>query len=188
MVENALTAKPVLGGYAQQIGACALAERGDLALVSVATPLGGEAALHDKLASLWSLAPPTPTRSTVSGDMRAVPMTPDQMMLVFKAAPDLTEASVAADLKGVAYTTLQTDGWVVLELSGAGSLAALERMCPLDLDDKAFAVNASARTSMEHLGVTLLRLAEDRFLLMAARSSARSFLHTVETSCRWSAP
>jgi methylglutamate dehydrogenase subunit D len=37
---------------------------------------------------------------------------------------------------------------------------------------------------MEHLGTILLREADDRFLLMSASSSARSFLHGLETSLR----
>jgi sarcosine oxidase subunit gamma len=37
---------------------------------------------------------------------------------------------------------------------------------------------------MEHLGVLILRSGDDEYLLLSASSSARSFLHAVETSLR----
>jgi sarcosine oxidase subunit gamma len=60
----------------------------------------------------------------------------------------------------------------------------LERICPIDLHPQAFAVGAVARTLMDHLNVIILREGGDTFLLMSARSSARSFWHAVETSIR----
>ena len=99
------------------------------------------------------------------------------------ATPD-AERVVAARLNGAAYTTDQTDVWVALGLSGAARGAALERICPIDLHPDAFAVDDAARTVMEHLGVLILRTDADEYLLLSASSSARSFLHAVETSLR----
>lgn len=182
MAEITLTATPALAGTDIRIGDGRIRSREDLAIVSVAVPLGGQAALVAALKRAYGLAMPEPTRSTAAKDIRAIRTSPDQLMLIFPhLAPD-ANASVQAALKGAAYTTDQTDGWAVLELEGAAVLPALERLCPLDLAATAFPDGAFARTVMEHMGAMILRLAADRFLLLCASSSAGSFLHAVETS------
>ena len=182
MAEITLEAAPILGGADIEIGENRIVERDDLALVSIATPLGGEAALEAALNSGWSLGMPTPTRATQAGETWAIRTTADQLMLVFPhAAPD-ANTIVQGKLKGASYTTDQTDVWVVLEISGPDTLAALERLCPIDLHADAFPEGAAARTLMEHMGAMILRLGSERFLLMSASSSAASFLHAVETS------
>ena len=72
----------------------------------------------------------------------------------------------------------------MLRLRGEKAREALERICLLDLDESAFQVGDAARTAMEHLGTVILREGSDCFLLMSAGSSAKSFLHAVETSVR----
>ena len=188
MADFSLKAAPVLGGLDLNIGQCKLVERTDIALISAAVPLDGRTALEARLKTEWNLDTPSPATSTHAGPMRAIPMTADQMMLAFEPGPTLTEASVHAALDSDAYTTTQTDAWVILELSGAGATTALERICPVELDAEAFPVNGAARTTIEHLGVLIVRLGTDCFLLLSARSSAQSFLHAVEISCDWTAP
>ncbi|NND18082.1 MAG: sarcosine oxidase subunit gamma [Silicimonas sp.] len=185
MAEITLEAMPVLGGVDLDIGGNRVLERSDLALVSVATPQGGEAELVRALDAGWSLAMPEPTLSRVAGETRAIRTAPDQMMLVFRHPTPDAERVVQAKLDGTGYTTEQTDVWVVLEVSGPDTLAALERLCPLDLDPARFPVGASGRSVMEHMGAMIVRLEPDRFWLLSARSSAGSFLHAVETSYRY---
>lgn len=188
MADFALTALPALGGVDLQFDTCKLTESVDMALISVAVPLNGKDALSEKLKERWGLSIPGSGMTHERNGIRAIPMTQDQFLLMFTPNSAVSEASVQTELDGVAYTTLQTDAWVILELSGSGSHAALERICPIDLDVASFPPGASARTSMEHLGVCIVRLENDRFQLLSARSSAQSFLHAVETSCRWTAP
>ena len=185
MGEISLSARPVLGGASLEIGENRIVERGDLALVSVAPPLGDENALAGTLKTAWDLDLPAPTVSTASGEMRALRLTAEQLLLLFPRETPDAEPYVRAALGGTGYTTDQTGAWVVLDVSGPDTLAALERLCPLDLDEGVFPLGGYARTSMEHLGVALVRLAQDRFLLMSASSSAGSFLHAVEVSYRW---
>ena len=185
MADFTLEAAPALGGANLRYGMSKIVERGDLALVSVATPQGGDEALATALKDGWSLDVPAPTRSTTSGDTRAIRTAADQMLLVFAHATPDANAHVQGKLNGAGYTTDQTDVWVVLEISGPEVIPALERICPLDLDDSAFPVNASGRTSIEHMGAMIVRTGEDAYLLLSASSSARSFLHAVETSFDW---
>ena len=180
MADITLTAAPVLGGAEIEIGANRIKERDDLALVSIATPLGGNDALETAIRNAWSLDMPTPTQTTTSGDTRAIRTSPDQMLLVFPHATPDANSVVQGKLGGAGYTTDQTDSWVVLDIAGPDTMAALERLCPLDL--ARFNVGTSGRTVMEHMGALIVRTGETDFLLMSASSSAQSFLHAVETS------
>lgn len=184
MAELTLMASPVLGGFDLKIGTNRLRERDDLAIVSVATPLGGDAALAAALQSAFLLDMPTPKMEARSDAMHAIRTAPDQLFLVFPHTASDAEPLVQSALAGAGYTTDQTDAWVVLEVSGPDTLTALERICPLDLHPDAFPDGASGRTLMEHLSVIILRLGPERFLLMSASSSAASFAHAVETSYR----
>ncbi len=178
-----LKAAPVLGGASLELSGNRLVERDDLAIVSIATPLGGEDALAEALRNGWSLDVPEPTRSSLNGEVRAIWTAPDQMMLIFPHATPDAEAVVQERLGGTGYTTDQTDGWIVLEVAGPDTLSALERICPLDLPS--FEVGGTGRTVMEHMGAMAVRTGDDAFLLMSASSSAASFLHAVETSYRY---
>lgn len=182
MVDFRLKAAPTLGGVDLTFGSNRVTERSELAIVSVATPLAGEAALSEALRSGWGLAMPDPTQSESNGQTRAIRTAPDQILLMFPWGTHDAEPMVQGKLNGAGHTTDQTDTWVVLEVSGPDTLAALERLCPLDI--ASFSVGASARTIMEHMGALIVRLDSDRFLLMSANSSAKSFLHAVEVSFR----
>lgn len=179
--------EPPLGGFDQRFGELRLHERTELALVSLAIPQAGDTAAKKAIKSAYNLDLPRPGQSTASKTHRLIRTAPDQAMLVFGDAAANAEPTVRTALKGACYTTLQTDAWVALFLSGAQARTVLERLCPLDLHDSAFPVGAAARTVMEHMGALIVREAQDGFLLLSASSSARSFLHAVETSIRYAA-
>ncbi len=180
MANLTLTASPALGGIELEIGQNRIAERSDLAIVSIATPLGGKDILAKTLNTGWSLTMPDPIMSTVEGNTRAIRTSPDQILLIFPHGTPDANATVQKKLNGTGYTTDQTDAWVILEISGPDTLKALERLCLLDT--ATFEIGQSARTMMEHMGALIIRLEDDRFMLMSASSSAGSFLHAVETS------
>ena len=89
------------------------------------------------------------------------------------------------DEEAVPAGVLETDAWVVLQISGPDVRAVLERLCPLDLHDATCPIDSAQRTVMEHMGAIIIRTAPDRFLLLSASSSAKSFLHAVETSLKY---
>lgn len=182
MADFSLIARPLLGGYSRRFGETALRERTDLAIVSIATPLGEDTTLATAIKTAWSCTMPTPTSSATGDGKRLISTTADQMLAIFEhPRPDAAQV-VKNDLNGTCYTTDQTDIWVVLELSGSGALKALERLCPVDLHPNTFAVGDTARTVMEHMGALVCRTDDNTYLLMSASSSAKSFLHAVETS------
>jgi len=177
-----LTAAPFLGGYGKSTGGTRLRERDDLALVSLAMPMRGKTALTKAFRNSFGLSMPSPTRATETDGIRLIQTSPDQFMLIFAHATPDAAAHVASRLGDTAYLTEQTDGWVRLELAGPGAIAALERICPLDLHDSAFPVGAAGRTTMEHMSAVIIRTGPDTFLLLSASSSGMSFLHALETS------
>lgn len=188
MAEITLAAAPILGGPDTELAGCRLVERDDLALVSLAIPLRGRTSVQKALKKAFGLTMPGPVKSSAAGDVRAIQTAADQLMLIFPHATPDAAASVAERTGGAGYTTDQTDVWLRLELSGPLARTALERLCPLDLHDSAFPMGAAARTVMEHMGAILIRTGEDRFLLLSASSSARSFRHALETTLRYIAP
>jgi len=177
-----LTSAPPLMGYDQSFEGVSLIAPADLSVVSVALPLGGEAVAQKAIKTAYGSALPDVGKSLLSKDVRLVRMSLDQGFLIFTRATPDAEPYVAKKLKGAAYTTDQTDVWTGLILSGPKARTVLERICPIDLHDQAFAIHDAARTTMEHLGVLIIRIGEDEFLLMSASSSAHSFLHAIETS------
>ena len=177
-----LEPKALLGGADIKIGDNRIVELDELAIVSIATPQGGADILAKALENGWNINVPEPAQTKISGDTRAVRTSPDQMLLVFPHETPDANAIVQGKLDGAGYTTDQTDNWITLDVSGPDVHAALERLSPVDLSLVAFPVDASARTVMERMGALVIRISEDRFLLMSASSSAASFLHAIETS------
>jgi len=183
--DRQLTARAALDGHERTIGTVAVAEVTDLALVSAAVPRGSDEAFAAALARGFGAARPAIGDSAV-GDRcaaRVLGMQPDQVFILFVPPdPDRPAETVSAALESAAYVTDQSDSWAMLRMTGAGVRTALERICPLDLDDRVFLQARVARTAMEHLSVIVLRDGADSFLLMSPRSSARSFRHAVELS------
>lgn len=183
MADFTLTAEPPLAGTDMVVAGVRLWAPADLAVVSIALPLGHEDAVRTAIEAAYGVALPEIGKSVITPkDTRLIRLAPDLAFALFPHPTPDAERVVAARLDGAAYTTDQTDIWVALGLTGPDARRALERICMLDLHPEAFAVNDAARTVMEHLGVLILRTDADAYLLLSASSSAGSFLHAVETS------
>lgn len=85
-------------------------------------------------------------------------------------------------LRDTAFLTDQSDSWAILDIAGPHAEAALERICPIDIDASVFDNTRVVRTSMEHLSVIIERPEPTRFRLYSPVSSAQSFLHAVRVS------
>lgn len=174
---------PPLGGYDVRFGATRLVEVTDRALISMAARAEDQAALSKIVKKEWAADLPKPGRAAL-GDVKIVPTGADYFLvdLPEECVPGGDMSQVDKIIGDAAYLTFQTDGWCQLKLSGPDAAAALERLTMLDI---AYMSQGSAsRTLMEHLAVVLIVEKENEFLLLAASSSARSFLHAVETALR----
>ena len=186
MADLKLVATPVLGRYSQRFGETSLQEVCDLAVVSIAVPLDGEARLGEAMRAAYGTEKPDVGMSTVSADSetRFLSLARDQFFALWSYDGADAAEVVAGKLGHAGYYTLQSDNWACLRLSGPDAIPALERLCMLDLHPSAFPIGKAARTSMEHLGVIIVKEKADMVLLMSAWSSAESFLHAIETSLR----
>jgi len=181
-----LISDPPLNGYAKKIGTVSVSAPKNMAVVSMALPLGGEKPAERAIKAAYGVALPAPGKSALSkdGKARLVRMSIDQAFVIFSSSTADAEPKVQAAIKGKAYTTDQTDAWTSLMVSGPNVRAALERICPVDLHPDQFAIHDCARTIMEHLGTLIIRVKDNEYLLMSASSSAGSFLHAIETSAK----
>ncbi len=182
MSEFTLTAAAPLGGYDRRFGDTRLCEVWPLAIVSLAIPLDGEDAFAEALRRAFDLTVPAVGGTATGGETTFLRLAADQLFALSGAEDPFADRALAERLSGTVYTTLQSDNWTALRLSGPLTGAALARLCPLDLSEPTFPVGNAARTVMEHLGVIVMKEAADRFLLLSASSSAASFLEAVETS------
>ncbi|MCY3983283.1 MAG: sarcosine oxidase subunit gamma [Roseovarius sp.] len=183
MAELSLFSTPPLDGYDKSTGDIRLYSPEALAVVSIALPLGSEDSALAIIASAYGVDLPSPGKSVIAPDgARLVRLGLDQAFIIFPhSAPD-AEDVVQGKLEDAVYVTDQTDAWTALAIEGSSTRDALERICPIDLHPKSFAVDDAARTVMEHLGVLIIRAGDNDFLLLSASSSANSFLHALETS------
>lgn len=184
MSDSILTVQSPLAGYQCDFDGVTLTESTGFAVVSIATPMDGKDDLAKAVASAFAVTLPDLGFSSHSeeGKARFLGLQHDQMFLLFEHHDDDAVAAVTKKLGEAGYYTDQSDSWVILRMAGPGSRTALERISMLDLNPQIFLVGAVSRTTMEHLGVIILRDNAESFLLMSPRSSAHSFLHAIETS------
>jgi len=186
--ESILQARPALENFEFVAGELRLAERCDLALLSIAISDEDLLAVTEDLEKRVGMRLPNIGYSTTTDQpgRRLMGLQPGLWLLLHEhpggdPVQALHEQS-GKPLNPLARITDQSDAWVFLELHGANSIAALERLCPLDLHPEHFQVDQLARTVFELMGVILIRQQIDSWLLLSARSTASSFAHALSTA------
>lgn len=178
-----LEASSPLSGYSHDFGSVQVEEVTGKALVSIAEPLGIKTKLKTAIKkSLGAEWPVIGSSTSSSSGYQLMGVQSDMIFAFFDHPSGLADKSIKSLLKENAYCTDQSDAWVMIQISGEGVYAALERICPLNLAPAIFKVGSVARTSMEHLGVVVFKIDENTFVLMGATSSADDLLHAVTVS------
>jgi len=183
-------AKPVLkiekplNGYSKVINKLKIAEYQFDDLISLAIPLNSERKC--KLNFKKSLGEPMQNieksiinKSGVLGFRIGL-----DLLLVCNASHSSLTRKIAPLLKQAFYITDQTGGWCGVRVEGDRVIEMLERICPLNLSLKIFAIGDVKRTIMDHLNVIIFRQTEKKFILFSPSSSSGSFLKSIETSSR----
>ena len=155
-------------------------------LYSLAIPINGEKKARNALAKAFDCQIPNPGNYLVAPRhrLKILRLSPDQIFLYF-GYQNLIQISNSIDrLKNSFYITEQSDAWSGIKVSGQNVISCLERICPINLSIDAFGVNCFARTIMDHLNTIIIRTKKNEFELFSASSSAKSFLHAVETSAQ----
>ena len=189
MPELLLKANTPFSDYVRVFDDITLREVSGLALVSVAMPLRNREELADAIGSAFGIPLPDVGSSCYSENAkrRILRMQQDQLFVLFEFDGDDAVVDVKEKLGNVGYFTDQSDSWGMLMISGVECQRALSRICMLDLDENVFDVGSASRTIMEHVGAIILRNSSDSFILLSPRSSAKSFLHAVESAINNSA-
>lgn len=162
-----------------QIGTLTITEVVDRALASVAAREGQ----LDALQTAMQLGLPGVGKSATQGDFTAFWTGPAQWMI--SADHDQHEL-LAAELKQIIGDTAsvveQTDGWCRFEVSGAVLCDLLERLSNVPV--RTMETGDVIRSTVEHLGAFLWRLADDRMAVLGPRSSAGSLHHALIAAAR----
>ena len=173
--------KPItpLGGDTPRtdtIGSITITEVVDQALASIAARTDQASAVQKAMADKIGLALPAVGQSAQSAPYAAFWMGPDQWMVT---APHDSHELLAPELKPIlgdcASVVEQTDGWCRFDVEGADLCDLFERLTNAPV--RTMETGAALRTTAEHLGVFLWRLAEDRMAVIGPRSSAGSLHH-----------
>lgn len=121
------------------------------------------------LREMYSVAPLKGAKLKLP-DVGMVSAKGDVKTLWFGQGVWLVIGAMADDIAGAAVTD-QSDGWVGLEIRGAGAADVMARLCPLDLD--AMEVGQTARTELAHM-MASVTVVEGGYDILLMRSFARS--------------
>ncbi len=166
----------------QTVHGVLIRENPNSALASLATRRG-RAADVARMAQSVGLALPGPGQISQGTPWSALWIGPEQWLV---EAPFASHEDIVSHLAPIfgdaASLTEQTDAWVRFDLQGQGLAAVFERLCALNL--RAMADLGGARTVIEHIGVFVLKLAEDHITVLGPRSSAASLHHALITAAK----
>lgn len=183
MPDRHLTSRTPLGRrepLIETIGAVTIAEDATTAIASLASRRGCVGDL-DQAAAGIGLALPGPGRMSEGEPWSAVWSGPDQWLVM--ASFD-THEDIVAELEpvfaDVAALTEQSDAFARFDLTGAGTAALMERLCPLDV--RSMKPGDAARSVVEHIGCHFLCFSPDRLALLGPRSFAASLHHALATA------
>ncbi|MBR9842368.1 MAG: sarcosine oxidase subunit gamma [Rhodobacteraceae bacterium] len=167
---------PCAGMLPLEVGAAKLSEVGMAHLTSLATRTGQEKALSVALKDAHGMALPGVNRATGKEGARALWFGKGQVMLIGPEAD--------ADLAPHAAMTDQSDAWAMVRLEGAAAEDVLARLVPVDLRRAVFKRGHTVRTMLQHMSVSITRISDEAFLILAFRSMAGTLVHDLETAMK----
>lgn len=167
-----------LAGLSRDYLGVSLTEVSKYELISLACAEGQEAGFKTAFKKRFGKTPPKPLELKLINDGYGFWSGQNQYMLLLEGENIEADREVETALQNVGYTTLQTDGWAHIALSGPRVLDVFERFIPLDM--RAFKVGHATRTHAHHMAVMVLRLSEDDYRLLTPRSSCEAFIESLE--------
>ncbi len=157
-----------------------LRERDDIGFLSIAAERGEASAVLARLGDALGLGIPDNFRRVGDG---VSAIGPGRWLLDGLLAAAGQEYALRDLLAGIAGVVDESDGWVVLDLSGARVGDALAKLVPIDLHPKSFREGDLALTIAEHINVRLWRLSGgNAYRLAAPRSYAESLFRSLASA------
>jgi methylglutamate dehydrogenase subunit D len=162
-------------------------ERTTLALATVLVRKGKSAGLATRVRERFGIELPREPRRAVAGDITFAGTAPGAWLATCENADGDFAALLAESLDGLASISDQSDGLIVVGVSGPNVRDALCKLVPIDIHPRAFAVNQVAVTIAAHMPITMWRLPDDSnrtptFEIATFRSFAESFRHALAES------
>ena len=151
------------------VGDCKLSEVVPASMALLSPYKGKEKQLSEALKAAHGMAFAAPNRSTGKAAARCVWFGHGQGMLV-GPTPDKALARYGAVVD-------QSDGWAVVRLEGATAVDVLARLTSLDLRASRFKRGQTARSELHHMMVSITRVGNQAFDIMAFRSMAKTLVH-----------
>ena len=171
-MDNLISQSPFDGLLPAAVGAVHLSGV-DLGKAALLMPYQGKSnQLSTALQKSVGLSLPAPNQSETDGAVR--------LLWFGRAAYLLTGTEVPPVVKNCAAVTDQTDAWVCVELTGFGVEDVLARLVPVDLRHRVFGQNATARTLVGHMNVSITRTGTKRILVMGFRSMAKTLVEELK--------
>jgi heterotetrameric sarcosine oxidase gamma subunit len=158
--------------------------RDGFGLATVLARKGASEALSRRVYERFALELPAGPRRTSASEAAFAGTGPGAWLAMAERGGNEFAAKLARDLEGAASVSDQSDGYLLIRLSGPRAREALAKLIPIDLHPRAFKVGDVASTVAAHIGATLWRLSDDRhsapvFEVIMFRSLARSFWHAL---------
>ena len=184
MAKQVLKIESPLNGYSKTINKLTIEEYQFDNLISLAIPFNSERKCKLNFKKSLGESMPHIEKSVVNKSGVLGFRIGLDLLLVCNSTNSSFSRRTVPLLKQVFYITDQTGGWCGIRVQGERVIEMLERICPLNLSIKIFAIGDVKRTIMDHLNVIIFREKENKFILFSPSSSTGSFIKSIETSSR----
>ena len=190
MVESALRARSALAGLLgtghqsrpATVGVT-MTERSGLDIVTVAALRGQRTAVAAATREAFGLDLPTTPRRVGDGRLAFLWAGDARWTAVSEAGDDHLETMVRERLGGLAAITAQSDGRVVLRLSGPSARDVLGKAVAIDLHPRAFRPGDVALTPAFHIAVQVWQVDDSTELRSVGRAELRRKPHSLADRC-----
>jgi methylglutamate dehydrogenase subunit D len=177
-----MSADPV--GSGRGVIATECAGRG---IARIAARSGQATRVSELLRAQFGIEPPTGPRRASVGDVGIAGVAPGAWLATREGAGNAFAESLRALLGDCASVTDQSDGYVILRLTGPRVRATLAKLIPIDIHPRSFKVSDVAQTVCGYVNVTLWRLEDTArhdaaFEVWAGRSLAVSLHRAISHS------
>jgi heterotetrameric sarcosine oxidase gamma subunit len=184
-VLKAQSALPELPGFTGPFRAGVTACERNLQMATVIACNGRRADVAARLKDHYALLLPDGPRRVTTGAVALIGLGPRSWLFQREAGVPV-EPELSERLGDAAAVTDQSDGYVVLRLTGPRVRDLLARGISLDFHDRVFVPDCAAATDCAHIGVILWRLEDLNgfavFEIAVFRSLAHSLWHFIEDS------
>ncbi len=172
-----LTSHSALDHFAKEFDGLSIKGLSDFEIVSLAIAKKQNTAFSKAFKRHFSTNLPLPGHWSETLTGKVLWTGQDQYFLFNDGIDECLDEKLADSFGDKAYTTLQTDGWANLQVSGAGIHDVFERFIPLDLRN--WKTGQGTRCSAHHIALLILKTNQSSYELYTPQSSSASFLEAL---------